>query len=105
SNKTTGQIALQAPGRKTLTITCTGVTTLPDADGLERVYAIQKVYPQVPANFQIRVAPFESGDVVFEASMYVSNFSQDDPDQQNSTYSFQVTLAAAPSTDLLLPSE
>ena len=103
SSKTTGQIALQAPGRKVLTITCTGKVALPDVNGLERVHAIQKVFPQASEAFEIRVSPWASGDVVFASEMYVSNFSLDDPDQDNSTYSFQVTSADNPTLDLLAP--
>ena len=105
SSKTTGQFAIQAPGRKTFTITCSGKVKLPDANGLEEVYAIQKVYPQDPANFQVRLDPFAADDVVFASSMYVSNFSMDDPDQDNSTYSFQVTCADTPTVDLLEPAD
>lgn len=106
SSKTTGQIAIQAPGRKTLTFTCTGKVEVPDENGLEEVYALQKVYPQAAANWQIRVSPFDAtDDLVFAGSMYISNFSIDDPDQDNSTYSFQLTCAAAPTTDLLTPAE
>jgi predicted secreted protein len=101
SSKESGQIALQAPGRKTLTVTCSGKLDLPDANGLEQVYDLQKVYPQVPNNFQIRENPFGPGDVMFSASMFISNFSIDAPDQDNATYSFQLTLAEAPSIDLL----
>lgn len=105
SSKTTGQIAIQAPGRKTLTFTCTGKLEVPDANGIEAVYALQKVYPQVPANFQIRVDPFTDpeDDVVFAGSMYVSNWSDDAPDQDNATYSFQLTCAEAPTIDYLEP--
>lgn len=103
SSKTTGQIAIQAPGRKTLTFTVTGNTELPDTNGLEAVYEQQKVYPQDPANYQVRVAPFGDTDVVFQGSMYVSNFSMDDPDQDNSTWSFQITCADPPDIDLLEP--
>lgn len=103
SSKTTEQFAIQAPGRKTLTITCPGKLEVPDATGLERVYDLQKAYPQVPEVFQIRRDPFATDDVLFECSMYISNFSSDDPDQDNSTYSFQLTPAAAPTVDLLEP--
>lgn len=103
SSKTTGQFSVQAPGRKALSITCPGKVDLPDADGLERVHTLQKAYPQVAETYQIRVDPFGDTDVVFQADMYISNFSMDDPDQDNSTYSFQLTLAAAPTTDLLEP--
>jgi len=101
SAKGTGQFAIQAPGRKTLVITVTGKKDLPDADGLERVYALQKVYPQVAGNFQVRKDPFSGSEVIFAASMYVSNFNDESPDQDNATYSFQLTCASAPTTDLL----
>ncbi len=101
SAKGTGQFAIQAPARKTLTITCTGKKVLPDTSGLERVYALQQVYPQASEGFQIRTDPFSGSDVIFAAEMYVSNFSEDNPDQDNATYSFQLTCASAPTTDQL----
>jgi hypothetical protein len=101
SAKGTGQIAIQAPGRKTLVITVEGKKDLPDSGGLERVYALQKVYPQVAGNFQIRKDPFAGGDVIFASSMFISNFNDGAPDQDNATFSFQLTCAAAPTTDNL----
>lgn len=101
SAKGTGQFAIQAPGRKTLVITVSGKKDLPDANGLERVYALQKVYPQVAGNFQVRQDPFSGSDIKFAGSMYVSNFSDASPDQDNATFSFQLTCASAPTTDLL----
>jgi hypothetical protein len=101
SSKGTGQFATQAPARKTLVITVTGKKDLPDANGLERAYALQKVYPQVAATWQIRKDPFSGSDVIFAGSMYVSNFSDDSPDVDNATFSFQLTCASAPTTDLL----
>lgn len=101
SAKGTGQFALQAPGRKTLSITVSGKKQLPDTNGLERVYALQKAYPQVANNFQIRLTPFSGSDVKFAASMYVSNFNDAHPDQDNASFSFQLTCAASPTTDVL----
>ncbi len=101
SAKGTGQFAIQAPGRKTLVITVSGKKSLPDSNGLERVYALQKVYPQVAGNFQIRLDPFAGSDVKFAAAMYVSNFNDASPDQDNATFSFQLTCASAPTTDVL----
>src|SRR4051812_36018123 len=86
SAKGTGQFALQAPGRKTLVITVSGKKQLPDADGLERIYALQKVYPQVAGTFQIRKDPFSGSEVIFACSMYVSNFNDAAPDQDNATF-------------------
>lgn len=101
SSKGTGQFATQAPGRKTLVITVSGKKDLPDANGLERAYNLQKVYPQVAAAWQIRKDPFGSGEVIFAASMFVSNFNDEAPDVDNATFSFQLTCASAPTTDLL----
>jgi predicted secreted protein len=101
SSKTTGRIALKAPGRQDLTLTVTGKKIVPDANGLERVFALTQVYPETPTNFQIRVTPFTSGDVRFQSSMYVGNYNEDGPDQDNTTYSFDLTCAAAPSVDVL----
>lgn len=103
STKTSGKYGLQAPGRDDLTITVNGIRDLPDANGLEAVYAQRSADPQVAAVYQVvNIAPSPVA-VVFQASMYVSNFSQDDPDEDNATYSFQLTLAAAPTIDDLTP--
>lgn len=103
SSKTTGQFDLQAPGRKSLTINVGGIKTLPDAGGLERVYTLQKVYPQVQEGFQIRKAPYAGSDVVFQCEMFISNFREGFDDQDNATYQFDLTPQAAPSVDLLAP--
>jgi hypothetical protein len=103
SNKTSGQFGIQAPGRKTLSYQVTGIRDLPDANGLEAVYAQQNVYPQVPAIYQVQDVSQSPVDVVFACSMYVSNFAQDDPDQDNGSYSFTLTVAAAPTIDDLTP--
>jgi hypothetical protein len=92
---------VKTPGRPDRTITCTGVQVYPDTNGLERVYSLFKAVPQAPVTFQVRNSPFSSGDVVFEASMFISNFSRTAPDQQNATFSFELSLAAAPTVDLL----
>jgi len=101
SSKTTGRISLKAPGRQDFTMTVTGKKIVPDANGLERVFALTQVYPQVAGNFQIRVTPFTGSDVRFQCSMYVGNFKETGPDQDNTTYSFDLTCAAAPSIDTL----
>lgn len=101
SSKGTGQFATQAPTRKTFVITVTGKKDLPDTNGLERAYALQKVYPQVAVTWQVRKDPFAGGDVIFAGSMFVSNFSDESPDVDNASFSFQLTCASAPTTDLL----
>jgi predicted secreted protein len=101
SSKTTGRISIKAAGRQDLTMTVTGKKIVPDANGLERVFAITQVYPQAPTNFQIRVTPFTGSDVRFACSMYVGNFKETGPDQDNTTYSFDLSCAATPTTDVL----
>lgn len=103
SSKTTGKYDTQAPGRAALTLTVNGKLDLPDANGFERVSAIEAVYPQQSADFQLREAPFAVGDVVFQAPMFVSNLNTDFPDQDNATYSFQLTLDGPPTVDDLTP--
>lgn len=101
SSKTTGRIAIKTAGRQELTLSVTGKKVVPDPNGIERVFALTQVYPQVAGNFQIRVSPFTVDDVRFQGSMYVGNFSETGPDQDNATWSFDLTCAAAPSTDKL----
>ena len=101
SAKGTGQFAVQTPGRKTLVITVSGKKDLPDPNGLERVYTLQKAYPQTAGNFQVRKDPFTGSDIIFASSMYVSNFTDGAADQDNASYSFQLTCASSPTTDLL----
>lgn len=103
SHKGTGKFDLQKPGRSAITFTCTGKVVLPDANGLERVHALDAADPVVSERFEIREEPFAAGDIMFAAEMFVSNFSMDHPDQDNATFSFQLTLAAAPSVDDLSP--
>lgn len=103
SSKSTGRIGTQRPGRRAITITCSGKMELPDAKGLEEVFSLSKADPSLPANFQIRQTPFAADDVVFQGSMYVGGMSQDMPDEDNATWSFELTPAAAPTTELLVP--
>jgi len=104
SSKSAGLFGLQTPGRKQITFSVTGVRDLPDASGLEAVYAQQAgSSSQVAANYRVMNTGVSPNTTVFEASMYVSNFSQDDDDQDSGGYSFQLTLAAAPTTDDLTP--
>jgi hypothetical protein len=101
SSKGSGQFATKKPLRKDLTITVEGKKDLPDPGGLERVYALQKVYPQVAANWQMRRDPFTGSDIVFAASMNIGNFNDPHPDQENATFSFQLTCDTAPTVDLV----
>ncbi|RIK91773.1 MAG: hypothetical protein DCC73_15030 [Proteobacteria bacterium] len=99
SDKNSAPYGLKAPGNFDRKINVTGVLDLPDANGFTRVETLFKT--QAPGNFQIRKSPFAAGDKVFEASCYVLNLSTAMPKDGEVTYSFTLTLAAAPSTDTL----
>lgn len=102
SSKTSGTYGQQVPGRGTLTINVTGQRVLPDANGLERVYALAQ--SRTAANFRIVNTLPSPTKIPFQCSMYVANFSQQDDDQQGGTYSFQLTVAStAPTVDDLTP--
>lgn len=99
SNKSDNPYAVQAPGRTTLTVSISGKRIIPDAAGLERVYSQFKA--QAATNFRV-VNEEPSPDLtVLEGSFYISSFSQGDADEDNATYSFDLTVASAPTTDTL----
>ncbi len=87
------------PGRPDRTITCTGGLQLPDANGLEKAYT--NYVNRTSVLFQIRYTPFSGSEVMFAATMFISNFQRDLRDQQNATYSFQLSLDTQPSVDTL----
>lgn len=101
SVKGDGAYAVQAVGKSQLTINVGGGLILPDAGGIERLYTLANT--RVAGNIQIRLDPWASDDVLFAASMYVANFNRDKGDNANATFTCQLTLAAAPTTDLLEP--
>ncbi len=101
SVKGDGAYAVNAVGKSQLTISVGGGLIVPDANGIERVYTLANT--RVASTVQIRLDPWASDDVLFEASMYVSNFSRGKDDNANATFSFQLTLAAAPTVDVLEP--
>ena len=102
SVKGDGAYMVKKPAKTDVTINLSGKLQLPDPDGIERVHDLAKT--RTAADYQIRVTPFSGTDVIFEASMYASNMSgpgADDDD--NGTFSFQLTLAATPTIDKLTP--
>ncbi len=102
SAKGDGAYSVQAPGKTQVTISCSGKLQLPDPNGLERIHTMSK--NRTAETYQIRVDPFATDDPVFEASMYVSNMNAPGADDDdNATFSFQLTLAAPPTIDLLTP--
>jgi predicted secreted protein len=101
SAKGDGAYSVQAPGKTQVTINVSGKLQLPDVNGLERLHTLAK--DRDAGDIQIRLDPWASDDVIFAASMYVSNFSTGADDDDNATFQLQLTLAAAPSVDLLEP--
>jgi hypothetical protein len=102
SAKGDGRYKVQKPGRADVTISWSGKLQVPDPDGIERIKALE--LSGTAENYQIRVTPWDSDDVIFEASMYSASFEgpgADDDD--NALVSFQLTLAAVPTVDRLTP--
>lgn len=91
--------SVKSPGRPDLTIAVKGHMDLPDANGLEKVYAAATARSAI--NVQLRKTPFSGSDVIFAASMYVSNFGRPLEDQAGADYSFDLTLNTQPTTDSL----
>lgn len=87
------------PGRPDRTITCTGGVQLPDTNGLEKIYS--NFVARTSVAVQVRYTPFTGSEISFAATMFVSNFSRDLADQQNATFSFQLTLDTQPTVDTL----
>lgn len=93
--------AVEKPGKRRMNMTVSGKVQLPDVDGLERIKLLEKT--KASNDYQIRVAPFTGSDVIFEAPMYTSNLSMGFPDDDNATFSFQLSLAGATVKDQLTP--
>lgn len=91
----------QAPGLKTLTIDSEIYPNLPDATGYGKLETAAQ--GSTPVNVQIRKggSAGASGDVVYAASMYVGNFDTDMGKNDVVKCTFQLSLAAAPTTDAL----
>jgi len=91
----------QAPGLKNMTIDATIYPDLPDTTGYGRLESQSKL--STPTKFQIRRggSTGASGDVVFEGSLYIGNFSTDYPKNGPVQCDFQLALAAAPTIDEL----
>lgn len=104
SSKNDFPYAAQAAGARTLTIALSGVATLPDATGYTRLETLANSLVATPFNIQIRKggsAGNGTTDVVFEGSVYATDFSN--PMSRNDAVKYNVTFvaAAAPATDTL----
>jgi len=102
SAKGDGAYMVKKPAKTDVTINVSGKLQLPDTDGIERIHDLAKT--RVTNDYQLRVTPFSGSDVIFEASMYASNMTAPGADDDdNATFSFQLTLAAQPTIDKLTP--
>lgn len=101
STKDDGNYGTQAPGQRSLTIDCEFLPNLPDTNGYGRLETRANANPQVATNFQIRKAPYATGDSVFQASMWIGNFDTDYPRNEAVKCTCQLTLESAPTTDAL----
>ena len=101
STKDTGAYATKVPTQRDSTLTLALRPDLPDANGFGRLESVANAATQVPVGIQIRKAPFADGDVVFEASMFVGEFSKSMPQNDVVSASVSFGLEAAPTTDLL----
>lgn len=103
STKSDFPYGTQSPGLKTLTIDAEIYPDLPDANGYTRLESAALSTSPAPVKFQIRKGG-SSGigtDAVFEGSLYIGNFNTDFGKNDVVKCDFQLTLAAAPTTDAL----
>lgn len=105
SSKETFPYGTQAAGTRTVSIAATFRPDLPDANGFGRLASNAKALVATPFNIQIRkggsagVAP---GDVVFEGSVYATDFNDNLGMNEVVEVSTTLVLAAAPVTDALI---
>lgn len=92
-----------APGMRQLSVPFSLIPNLPDATGYTRFETIANAGVATPTKFQIRKggSTGSTSDVVFEGSMYITDFNTDLG--QNAAVKATGTLvaAAAPTTDVL----
>jgi predicted secreted protein len=101
STKDDGVYGTSTSGQFDWTLTLAGIPDLPDATGL--TFVDSKYKAQVPWKFQIRKGG-QAGtttDAVFEGLCNIADLSIDYGDNAPVGYSLKLTLAAAPTTDLL----
>lgn len=99
ATKDQGGVDTQTPGLRTISIKQDLVPDLPDANGYTRMETLDK--SNATELYQVRKAPFATGDVVFECSMYTALDNTDF--NQGSNVAVGVTLqpAAQPTVDAL----
>jgi hypothetical protein len=103
STKSDFPYGTSAPGMRQLSIPFSILPSLPDTTGYTRFETVANATVAAPINFQIRKGGSTGGtpDVVFQGSMYITDFNTDFG--QNGAVKVTGTLvaAAAPTTDLL----
>lgn len=104
SSKDDFPYATQAPGMRSLSISCSCIPDLPDANGFTRLETLANAAVATPFNVQIRkdgASGTDPADVVFECSVYCTdfptNFAQNDAVKVN----FTLVAAEAPAVDVL----
>ena len=103
SSKDDGAYATQAPTMKSVTLDVEVYPNLPDANGFTRLESRALANPQVATLFQIRKGGSAgvTGDTVFQASLYIGNYDSDFGKNDVVKATFQLSLEAAPTIDLL----
>lgn len=101
--KDDGTYETNAPGLKSLSIDVQLYPNLPDANGYTRFETLALTNPLPTVNFQVRKGGSSGtgSDVVFQASMYIGDFSTDMSKNDVVKASASLSLAAAPTTDVL----
>ena len=92
-----------APGLRSLSVPFAIIPDLPDANGYTRFETLANATVSAATNFQIRKggSAGAAGDVVFQCSMYITDFSTNMDANTPLTVSGTLVNAAAPTTDVL----
>jgi predicted secreted protein len=94
-----------APGNRQLSISCSIIPDLPDANGYTLLETKALAASPAAVNFQIRrngSTGADPADVVFKGSMYITDFNDDFSQNAPVKKSFTLVSAAAPTTDVLI---
>lgn len=104
SSKDDFPYATQAPGMRTCSITCGLIPDLPDATGYSRLETLANAAAATPFNVQIRKggsSGADPDDVVFEGSVYCTDFPKNYAQNDAVKVNFTLVIAAAPTADTL----
>lgn len=103
SSKETFPYGTSAPGARDVALSLDIVPDLPDTNGYTRLETLCNAAVPSPFNIQIRKGGTAGagGDVVFAASMYGNLSGHDFPQNGAVGVTLELSLAAAPTTDVL----